>query len=236
MRLLQQRYRLDDPVGHGGMAVVWRGFDLRLQRMVAVKMLSPELLDDPSARERLRAEALAAAMLDHPHIAAVYDYGEQRHRRRRTPFLVMEFVDGETLAARLERSGAMAWPEAARIGAAVADALARGVLDPRRVAVPLADALPGVRVVVGEVDGIDVDGRTVSYTDVEGRGGRLAYHRLVLAAGSVNKLLPIPGVADHAHGFRGIPEAVHLRERLVQQIGVRVRLVPRCRADRSFIR
>ncbi|MFG1648544.1 NAD(P)/FAD-dependent oxidoreductase [Micromonospora sp. NPDC049275] len=93
-----------------------------------------------------------------------------------------------------------------------------GVLDPRRVTVPLADTLPGVRVVLGEVDGIDTDGRTVSYADPEGRPGRLAYHRLVLAAGSVNKLLPIPGVADHAHGFRGIPEALHLRERLIQQI------------------
>ncbi|MBQ1016797.1 NAD(P)/FAD-dependent oxidoreductase [Micromonospora sp. D93] len=96
--------------------------------------------------------------------------------------------------------------------------VAGGVLDPRRVAVPLVDTLPGVRVVVGEVDGLDVDGRSVSYTDSEGRRGRLAYHRLVLAAGSVNKLLPIPGVADHAHGFRGIPEALHLRERLIQQI------------------
>ncbi|WP_327034993.1 serine/threonine-protein kinase [Micromonospora ureilytica] len=124
MRLLQQRYRLDEPVGQGGMAVVWRGFDLRLQRTVAVKMLSSELLDDPAARERLRAEALAAARLDHPHVAGVFDYGEQRQRRRRVPFLVMEFVDGDTLAARLQRSGPMAWPEAARTGAAVADALA----------------------------------------------------------------------------------------------------------------
>ncbi|MCG5469920.1 NAD(P)/FAD-dependent oxidoreductase [Micromonospora sp. LAH09] len=93
-----------------------------------------------------------------------------------------------------------------------------GVLDPRRVTVPLADTLPGVQVILGEVDGIDVDGRTLSYVDPEGRSSRLSYHRLVLAAGSVNKLLPIPGVADHAHGFRGIPEAVYLRERLIQQI------------------
>ncbi|MDG4828304.1 NAD(P)/FAD-dependent oxidoreductase [Solwaraspora sp. WMMD1047] len=93
-----------------------------------------------------------------------------------------------------------------------------GVLDPRRVTVPLADTLPGVRIVLGEVDGIDPAGRAVTYVDPEGRPGRLSYHRLVLAAGSVNKLLPIPGVADHAHGFRGIPEALHLRERLIQQI------------------
>ncbi|MER6758084.1 serine/threonine-protein kinase [Micromonospora echinofusca] len=125
MRLLQQRYRLDEPVGHGGMAVVWRGFDLRLQRTVAVKMLSAELLDDPAARGRLRGEALAAASLDHPHVAGVYDYGEQRRLGRgRAPFLVMEFVDGETLAACLRRSGRMPWREVARVGAAVADALA----------------------------------------------------------------------------------------------------------------
>lgn len=124
MRLLHQRYRLDEPVGQGGMAVVWRGFDLRLQRTVAVKMLSAELLDDPAARGRLRGEALAAAGLDHPHVAGVYDYGEQRRLGRRpAPFLVMEFVDGETLAARLRRSGRMPWSEVARIGAAVAHAL-----------------------------------------------------------------------------------------------------------------
>lgn len=96
--------------------------------------------------------------------------------------------------------------------------VAGGVLDPRRVAVPLAQTLPGVRLLLGEVDGIDPAGRSVSYVDPEGRPGELAYDRLVLAAGSVNKLLPIPGVADQAHGFRGIPEAVHLRERLIQQI------------------
>ncbi|MBQ1076619.1 protein kinase [Micromonospora sp. C31] len=130
MRLLQQRYRLDEPVGQGGMAVVWRGFDLRLQRTVAVKMLSPELLDDPAARGRLRGEALAAARLDHPHVAGVYDYGEQRRRGRGpAPFLVMEFVDGETLAACLGRSGRMPWHEVARVGAAVADALAAAHAD-----------------------------------------------------------------------------------------------------------
>ncbi|MFC6581170.1 NAD(P)/FAD-dependent oxidoreductase [Planomonospora parontospora] len=96
--------------------------------------------------------------------------------------------------------------------------VAGGVLDPRRVTVPLADALPGVRLVLGEADGVDVQNRTVSYTGPEGERGRLGYHRLVLASGSVNKLLPIPGVADHAHGFRGIPEALYLRDHLIRQI------------------
>jgi NADH dehydrogenase len=96
--------------------------------------------------------------------------------------------------------------------------VAGGVLDPRHVAVPLADTLPGVRLVPGEVDELDVAGRRVGYRDPTGRRDHLPYDRLVLAAGSVNKLLPIPGVADHAHGFRGIPEALYLRDHLVRQV------------------
>jgi NADH dehydrogenase len=90
--------------------------------------------------------------------------------------------------------------------------VAAGVIDPRRITVPLAGTLPGVRVVLGEVDEIDLDQRRVGWTDPESGRGELVYDRLVLAAGSVNKLLPIPGIAEHAHGFRGIPEALYLRQ------------------------
>ena len=93
-----------------------------------------------------------------------------------------------------------------------------GVLDPRRVTVSLTDTLPDVRLVLGQVDGVDTGARTVSYTGPEGERGELGYHRLVLAAGSINKLLPIPGVADYAHGFRGVPEALHLRDHVIRQI------------------
>ncbi|WBB80757.1 serine/threonine-protein kinase [Micromonospora sp. WMMD882] len=125
MRCLHRRYRLDEPVGRGGMAVVWRGHDLRLQRTVAVKMLSSALLGDLAARQRMRAEALAVARVGHPHIASVFDYGEHRRLGRPAePFLVMEFVDGDTLAARLADGGPLAWPETARLGAEVAAALA----------------------------------------------------------------------------------------------------------------
>jgi NADH dehydrogenase len=96
--------------------------------------------------------------------------------------------------------------------------VAAGLLDPRRVAVSLPAALPGVRTILGAVDGIDVDARTVKYTDPEEGHGEVGYDRLVLAVGSVNKLLPIPGVAEHAHGFRGIPEALYLRDHVVRQI------------------
>ncbi|MGI5131959.1 NAD(P)/FAD-dependent oxidoreductase [Pseudonocardia sp. CA-107938] len=93
-----------------------------------------------------------------------------------------------------------------------------GILDPRRIAVPLPAALRGVDLVLGEVDVVDVDARTVGYTDPEGRRGELRYDRLVLAAGSVNKLLPVPGVNEHAHGFRGLPEALYLRDHITRQV------------------
>lgn len=96
--------------------------------------------------------------------------------------------------------------------------VAAGVLEPRRVTVSLSDSLPDVRLVLGEADRIDLDDRTLHYTGPEGEGGTLAYDRLVLAAGSVNKLLPIPGVAEHAHGFRGLPEALYLRDHVTRQV------------------
>ncbi|MGV9276735.1 FAD-dependent oxidoreductase [Streptomyces griseosporeus] len=96
--------------------------------------------------------------------------------------------------------------------------VAAGLLEPRRVTISLSGTLPQVRLVLGEADGIDLDGRTVRYTDPEGNPGSLGYDRLVLAAGSVNKLLPVPGVAEHAHGFRGLPEALYLRDHVTRQV------------------
>ena len=96
--------------------------------------------------------------------------------------------------------------------------VAAAVIDPRRVTVSLPAALPGIRLALGTVHAIDLDGRAVSYTDPEGCDHELGYDRLVLAAGSVNKLLPIPGVAEHAHGFRGVPEALYLRDHIIRQI------------------
>ncbi|GAA3844864.1 NAD(P)/FAD-dependent oxidoreductase [Streptomyces sp. NPDC003631] len=96
--------------------------------------------------------------------------------------------------------------------------VAAGILEPRRVTVSLSGTLRHVRLVLGEADGIDLDARTVHYTGPEGQGGTLGYDRLVLAVGSVNKLLPIPGVAEYAHGFRGLPEALYLRDHVTRQI------------------
>ncbi|WP_232665630.1 NAD(P)/FAD-dependent oxidoreductase [Pseudonocardia sp. TRM90224] len=93
-----------------------------------------------------------------------------------------------------------------------------GVLDPRRVTVSLTAALPSVRLVLGEAGAVDLDARTVAYEGPEGDEGVLHYDRLVLAVGSVNKLLPVPGVAENAHGYRGIPEALYLRDHITRQI------------------
>ncbi|MFD7609374.1 NAD(P)/FAD-dependent oxidoreductase [Streptomyces sp. NPDC059828] len=95
--------------------------------------------------------------------------------------------------------------------------VAAGVLEPRRVTVSLVHTLPGVRLVLGEATHVDADGRRVLYTDPEGSQGELAYDRLVLAVGSVNKLLPVPGVSSYAHGFRGMPEALYLRDHIIRQ-------------------
>jgi NADH dehydrogenase len=96
--------------------------------------------------------------------------------------------------------------------------VAAGILDPRRVTVSLPETLPGVRLLLGSATGVDFAARSVSYTDPEDREHRIGYDRLVLAAGSVNKLLPIPGVPEHAHGFRGVPEALYLRDHITRQI------------------
>ncbi|HJV09740.1 MAG TPA: serine/threonine-protein kinase [Acidimicrobiales bacterium] len=91
------RYRLDGPLGRGGMAEVLAGTDLRLQRPVAVKFLLPEMAARDDIRRRFEAEACAAASFSDPHAVAVYDTGEHDGR----PYIVMERLPGETLADRI---------------------------------------------------------------------------------------------------------------------------------------
>jgi NADH dehydrogenase len=96
--------------------------------------------------------------------------------------------------------------------------VAAGILDPRRIAVSLPATLPEVRLAVGTVRRIDHAGRAVTYRDPDGRDQPMEYDQLLLTCGSVNKLLPIPGVSEHAHGFRNLAEAVYLRDHLVRQV------------------
>jgi NADH dehydrogenase len=96
--------------------------------------------------------------------------------------------------------------------------VAAGILEPRRICVSLPGRLPKVKLVLGTVTHIDIAGHRVEWIGPEGGTGAMAFDRLVLAAGSVNKLLPIPGVAEYAHGFRGISEALYLRDHITRQL------------------
>lgn len=120
--LLDGRYRLLAPLGSGGMSVVWRGHDDLLSRPVAVKVIRAQPGDEAFAG-RVRREATALARLSHAHIAGVYDYGEATLAGVPVPYLVMELVEGDSLASVLHR-GALSWPTAVGIGAQVAAALA----------------------------------------------------------------------------------------------------------------
>lgn len=102
-KVLGGRYRLEDRIAVGGMGEVWRGTDDVLGRTVAVKVLKEEYASDADFLERFRAEARHSAVLTHPNVAGVYDYGEADS----SPYLVMELVPGEPLSDTLAREGAM---------------------------------------------------------------------------------------------------------------------------------
>ncbi|MEA3077280.1 MAG: eukaryotic-like serine/threonine-protein kinase [Actinomycetota bacterium] len=97
-RLLGGRYRIGRLLGRGGMAEVYEGFDERLHRNVAVKVLRPEMAAVPEVRRRFEAEARSAARLSHPNVVAIFDTGEDGD----VPYLVMEQLPGETLADRMQ--------------------------------------------------------------------------------------------------------------------------------------
>ncbi|WP_208033814.1 protein kinase domain-containing protein [Streptomyces cyanogenus] len=122
-RLIAGRYRLEERIGRGGMGVVWRASDQVLGRQVAVKELLPDdaLPDDDARRRRDRTfrEARAVCQLRHPHIIVVHDVVEQDGR----PYLVMELIDGGSLAERVARHGPVDAAEAARIGVALLSAV-----------------------------------------------------------------------------------------------------------------
>jgi serine/threonine-protein kinase len=105
---LSDRYRLQRHIATGGMGQVWEGLDTRLGRQVAVKVLKQEFSSDPEFIERFRAEARTVAMLNHPGIASVYDYGETDiDGEGRTAYLVMEMINGEPLNTVLKRTGSL---------------------------------------------------------------------------------------------------------------------------------
>jgi eukaryotic-like serine/threonine-protein kinase len=111
-------YEIVAPLGAGGMGEVYRAKDTRLERTVAVKVLSSRLSSTAEVRQRFEREAKTISQLSHPHICALYDVGNQDGLE----FLVMEFLDGETLADRLAR-GPLPLEQAIRFGIDIADAL-----------------------------------------------------------------------------------------------------------------
>jgi eukaryotic-like serine/threonine-protein kinase len=111
-------YEIQSALGNGGMGEVYRAKDTRLDRTVAVKVLAAHLSSSPELKQRLEREARAISALNHPHICHLYDIGSQNG----TDFLVMEFLEGESLADRLRR-GAMPLADVYKVGSVIAEAL-----------------------------------------------------------------------------------------------------------------
>jgi len=115
---LAGKYRIIEPIGRGGMGVVYKAEDIKLKRTVAVKFLPPDITSDGEARERFIREAQAAAALSHPHICTVHEINEEE----KEPFIVMEYVDGQSLKEKIQK-GSLDQAEALDIAIQVAEGL-----------------------------------------------------------------------------------------------------------------
>jgi serine/threonine-protein kinase len=122
------RYEILEKIGEGGFAIVYRGRDTELDRLVALKELRAALLDDTTWVKHFRREAKTIARLDHPHIVTIYDVYEAEGRL----FIVMRLVDGQGLEEMIDTQGRLPWSEAVKIITAVAEGLdyahAQGIL------------------------------------------------------------------------------------------------------------
>src|SRR3954462_10799179 len=116
---LSGRYRLEARIGSGGMSTVYRALDETLQRQVAIKLMNREIATDSDQLERFRREARAVAQLSHPHVVGVIDAGEDQGR----PYIVLEYVEGETLKERIRRNGMVDVSEAVAYAIEIARAL-----------------------------------------------------------------------------------------------------------------
>lgn len=126
--LVGGRYRLDAVIGRGGMSTVYRAFDTVLERPVAIKLMHREIATDSDHLERFRREARAVAQLNHPHVVSVIDAGEEpspeeEHPAVGTPYIVLEYVDGETLKSMIRREGPLEIQQALAYAIEVARAL-----------------------------------------------------------------------------------------------------------------
>jgi serine/threonine protein kinase len=170
--LLSGRYRLDAQIGSGGMSTVYRAFDTVLERPVAIKLMHREIASDSDQLERFRREARAVAQLNHPHIVQVIDAGEDDN----TPFIVLEYVEGETLKERIRRHGrlpvgesvAYAIEVARALGAAHERAIVHRDVKPQNVLVDSEGSAKvtdfGIARTLTE-EGLTQDGRVLGTTD-----------------------------------------------------------------------
>src|SRR3954470_18655088 len=117
--LLDGRYRIDAVVGSGGMSTVYRAFDTVLERPVAIKLMHREIARDSDQLERFRREARAVAQLNHPHVVQVIDAGEDDAM----PYIVLEYVEGETLKQRIKGAGRLTIVESIAYAIEIARAL-----------------------------------------------------------------------------------------------------------------
>ena len=169
---LSGRYRLDAQIGAGGMSTVYRAFDQTLERQVAIKLMHREIASDSDQLERFRREARAVAQLSHPHIVGVIDAGEDEGR----PYIVFEYVEGETLKERIRRMGRLPMDEAIAYAIEIARALGcahshhivHRDVKPQNV---LIDAEGSAKVTdfgiarTLDQDGLTADGRVLGTTD-----------------------------------------------------------------------
>src|SRR6202045_4425756 len=126
--LLGGRYRLDAQIGRGGMSTVYRAFDIVLERPVAIKLMHREIASDSDQLERFRREARSVAQLSHPHIVTVIDAGEEPSTDGQdpgvsAPYIVLEYVEGETLKDLIRREGPLEVPQAIAYAIEIARAL-----------------------------------------------------------------------------------------------------------------
>jgi tRNA A-37 threonylcarbamoyl transferase component Bud32 len=170
--LLNGRYRLDAQIGAGGMSTVYRAFDTVLERQVAIKLMHREIASDSDQLERFRREARAVAQLNHPHIVTVIDAGEDEN----TPYIVFEYVEGETLKDRIRRFGRLPIQESIAYAIEIARALGvahdRGIVHrdvkPQNV---LVDEEGSAKVTdfgiarTLDQEGLTADGRVLGTTD-----------------------------------------------------------------------
>ena len=118
-KLLGNRYEILEQLGGGGMALVWKGKDTFLNRLVTIKVLRPEYASDQEFVRRFRREAQAVASLSHPNTVSIYDVGQENESH----YLVMEYVDGESLKEMIRREAPLAPFRVIQLGRQIADAL-----------------------------------------------------------------------------------------------------------------